>query len=425
RLIGRLLDALGRHRLLAVVGPSGSGKSSVVRAGVLPALRQGQLAGSERWFLTTMTPGNQPFEDLADALERVAVDPPADLAGQLASGPRTLASIVERIVPERGHLLLVVDQFEELFTLSADGPDTFLDTLVDALTVERSQLRVILTLRADFYDRPLQHHQFAQLMEESTIAVRPLAPDELERVVVEPAAAVGVRFEPGLVAQITADVADQPGSLPLLQYTLTELFDRRDGDRLTLAAYHELGGVSGSIARQADARFDDSDDDTRTAIRRLMGRLVMLHEGGDYTRRRVIRPELGDAPAMVAAIEALGAARLLSFDRDPAAREQTVEVAHEALLREWPRLRKWLDEDREALVMHRHLTASANDWHNAGRPATELYRGGRLASVTDLTAQDGRVAEFNEVEAAFLDASINQRDAEAAEERRRIRRLRR
>ena len=210
------------------------------------------------------------------------------------------------------------------------------------------------------------------------MAVTPLDGDELERAITGPADRVGVSVEPALVAALVADATTNPASLPLLQYTLTELYDRRDGTRLTLDAYRELGGLAGSVAGRADALCEEVGD--VDAVRRLFERLVSPGGGTEDTRRRARMSELHGVPASV--IEAFGDARLLAFDHDPVTREPTVEVAHEALIRNWPRLRGWLDEDRESLTVMRHLTDAADAWDARGREPGDLYRGARLAAAS-------------------------------------------
>jgi serine/threonine protein kinase/DNA-binding winged helix-turn-helix (wHTH) protein len=427
RLVDELVDELSRpeRTMLAVVGPSGSGKSSVVRAGLLPAVRAGRLPGSGAWFVTAMNPGSHPFEALETALLRIAVNPPGSLIEQLRIADRGILRGVRRVLPDDDTiLLLVIDQFEELFTSTTDPADRdlFLDTMVTALAEPGTPLRVVLTLRADFFDRPLRHPSFATILKHNTVTVTPLAADELERAIVDPAAALGVRFEPGLVARIFADVASQPGTLPLLQYTLTRLFDRTAGDLILLDDYDGIGGLSGCLARRADELWEDTDPTRRDAVRRLFERLVNLGEGAEDTRGRVLRVELGTDAAITDAIVRYGGARLLTFDRDPATREPTVEIAHEALIREWPRLRGWLDDDRETLRTHRHLSAATTAWIERQRDPAELYRGARLETAAHLSAD--RVA-LNDDERAFIRASIGQRDAEIREGRRRATRLRR
>ncbi|MCP3855402.1 MAG: protein kinase [Actinomycetia bacterium] len=424
RLVDQLADTMSAQRLVAVVGPSGSGKSSVVRAGLLPQLRQGRVPGSDDWFVVTMLPGERPFEELENGLVRVATEPPLGLLDLLTDGERGIGRAVRRFLPEDGQLLLIIDQFEELFTLCPDEDERrqFLDALASAVTEERSRLRVVLTLRADFYDRPLRYESIGRLVRDATVPVLPLAADELERAIVDPALRVGSEFEPGLVSEIVADVSDQPGALPMLQYALTELYERRVSSLMLRDTYHELGGVSGALARRAEELVADADDEGRAAVRRVFGRLVSLGEGTEDTRRRALRSELGAEAAVATAVESFGRARLLSFDRDPVSREPTVEVAHEALLREWPRLRGWLDEDRDGLRILRHLNAAAGEWDAAGRPDSELYRGGRLEAAEEF-AKD-HTDELTTGEREFVAAAGARRAAEQEAERQTNRRLR-
>ena len=352
----------------------------------------------------------------------MASERPPDLLGVLTSGPRGIARGIRQVVPlEDAQILLVIDQFEELFTLAPSEECTrFLEALAVAVTEERPRLRVVLTLRADFYDRPLRHDAIGRLVKEATVAVLPLAADELDHAIVDPAHGVGTEFEPGLVSEIVADVADHPGALPMLQYALTELWERRVSDMMTRTAYRQLGGVSGALARRAEELYSQSDPEEQVAIRRLFGRLVNLEGTGD-TRRRVQRAELGDGP-VDAVIDQFGRARLLSFDRDPATREPTIEVAHEALIREWPRLREWLDEDRDGLRLHRHLTGAVAGWIAAQRDQGELYRGARLEAASDWASV--HAADLNPEERDFLAASEQEARRTRDKERRQVRRLR-
>ena len=259
QLLARMREPHPLARFLAVVGPSGSGKSSVVRAGLVPALKRGALPGAERWFVLDLHPGAQPIEELAQALVRVAVDPPDDLVAPLLLDSRGLLRVVDQAVPggDETEVVLVIDQFEELFTLVADEARRrhFLDTIVAAATDPYSRVRVVVTLRADFYDRPLLYPEFGALLRQRTEVVLPLAPGELEQAIAAPAQRVGVAAAPDLVAAIVGDVGAQPGALPLLQYALTELFEQRTGAALTLAAYRASGGMQGALARRADALY--------------------------------------------------------------------------------------------------------------------------------------------------------------------------
>ena len=210
-----------------------------------------------------------------------------------------------------------------------------------------SRLRVVATLRADFYDRPLQHRGLGELLREGTEVITPMTPDELEQAITLPAQRRGVTFEPALLAALLHDVTDRPGALPLLQYTLTELFESRRGDRITHAAYQQLGGISGALVKRADGLLSSLGDDADEVARQVFLRLITLTEGGEDTRRRVLQSELEDLDVdrrlLRSVLDTFGRHRLLSFDRDPLTRSPTVEISHEALLTEWTRLRDWID----------------------------------------------------------------------------------
>src|SRR5439155_10575353 len=281
-LTNELVERLAGARFLAVVGPSGSGKSSVVRAGLIPAIRGGALSGSERWLVVEMLPGAHALEELEAALLRVAVNPPSSLLEQLERDENGLLRAVKRVLPsDDSVLVLVIDQLEEVFTLvqHEDRRAHFLASIEAAVMDPRSRLRVVTTLRADFYDRPLLYRGFADLMRSYVEAVVPLSSDELERAIVNPAKQLDVGMEPGLLADMLAEVVDEPGALPLLQYALTELFDRREGNTLTLSAYRDIGGIAGALAGRADELYRALDADGRGACRQLFLRLVTLGEG--------------------------------------------------------------------------------------------------------------------------------------------------
>ena len=409
-LVEEILDRLGHRGLLGrfvlVVGGSGTGKSSLVRAGVLPGVRRGQVAGSEEWFITTMFPGSSPFQALAESLRRVTVTESAGLADRLAEDPGAIDRVLRDLVPEDGQLLLVIDQFEELFTSATDRDRrAFLDGVVEALSAPDSRLRLVATLRADFYDRPLGVQGFGALVNDATVTIAAMPPAELEAAIVEPAERVGRQVERALVAELVSAVADEPAALPALQFTLYELAASCP-DSLTLAAYRELGEVDGAIASRAESLYRSLDDDERTAVRGLFERLVVVGADDEPTRRRAARTELTGVPAdpsVETAIEAWAHARLLSLDRHPQTREPTVEIAHEALLREWPRLRAWIEEDRDVLMVLGHLREATASWVDLGRDPGGLYRGARLQVALDVA--EGRADHLPALEREFLDAS--------------------
>ena len=429
QLLVRLSEGGDLSRFLAVIGPSGSGKSSVVEAGLIPALRRGGLPGSENWFIVPMLPGPHPLEELEAALLRIAVNPPASLLTQLREDKRGLLRAVRRCLPDDPNveLVLVIDQFEEVFTLVQDEAVRahLLDSLTTAVLDERSRVRVIVTLRADFTDRPLSDVDFGELLRQRSEFVLPLTPDELEQAIVGPAERVGLQFESGLVSAILRDVSDQPGALPLLQYALTELFEQRDGHLLTKNAYQAMGGVLGALGRRAEEVYQGLSETEQATARQIFFRLVTLGEGVEDTRRRVLRSELesisiptgalrSQQSAISNVLDAFGKHRLLTFDRDPITRGPTVEVAHEALLREWPRLREWLNDSRADVRLQRTLAEEAAQWNTAQRDASYLLIGAHLEQFEGWTLSTS--VSLTSDERAFLDASAAEHDRQRAAE---------
>ena len=414
-LVDGLVRRLGRSelggRLVLVVGGSGTGKSSVVRAGLLPRLRGGAVPGSEHWFVTTMLPGATPFKELAAALRRVAITDADDMVEHLAR-PGGIHATIRRLLPSDEQLLLVVDQFEELFTSAPEAVQRqFLDGVMDAVTNPDSRLRLVGTLRADFYDRPLAFQPFGGAVNAATVTVPAMSPAELEAAIVEPAQRVGRQVDRALVAELVSAAAHEPAGLPALQFTLFELAERCPGD-LTLDAYRGLGGLSGAISARAEALYRSLDDDERATVRRLFHQLVVVNPDGEPTRRRATRIEIAAAdPAADPVIDRWVDARLLSLDRHRQSRLPTVEPAHEALLREWPRLRRWIEEDREALLVLGGLRESAAGWLELDRDPGALYRGARLQVALDTLG----AAALTPIEREFLDVSEAARAADLRE----------
>lgn len=425
-------EMVGRDRFLAVVGPSGIGKSSLVQAGLIPALSRGEVPGSDRWFIVQMTPGTHPLDELEVALLRIAANQGGNLREQLQRDENGLLRTAKIILPKDGSdLVLVIDQFEELFTLTTDENDRkhFIDNLVAAVSQPGSRVRLVLTLRADYFDRPLHYAQFGDLVRSHMVTVLPLSAEELERAIIQPAQQAGITLEPGLAARIIDDVLYQPGGLPLLQYTLTELFEHRDERTLTLSTYETIGGATGALARRAEELFQEQDEVGQEAIRQLFLRLVVLNSGQESaldTRRRVPRAELTAVAAEEFSIDEIidsyASYRLLTLDHDPASRRPTVEVAHEALLREWERLRAWLEHSRDDLYQHRRLQVLAQDWLTHDRDPGLLLHQTRLDQFAAWAVNSDIVLTPGEQD--FLDSSLAARqDRRSEEEVRRQREL--
>ncbi|MEV4897240.1 BTAD domain-containing putative transcriptional regulator, partial [Nonomuraea sp. NPDC055795] len=371
RLVAALVARLAAAPLVALVGASGSGKSSAVRAGLLPQLSAGVLPGSGRWRQLVITPGH-------------------DHAGPCD--------------------LLVVDQFEEVFTGSGDVV-TLMDRIVSAVA---GGTRVVLTLRADFYGELVRHPRLARLVADAHELVESMSVAELTSAIERPAQRAGLELEPGLSAAIVADVWDQPGALPLLSTALLDLWERRSGRLLTHAAYVASGGVPGAIERLAERAYLALDEPEREAARIIFLRLAEGGMGERFFRRRADRDEFDGLAAEVAA--KMLERRLLIADHD------TVEVAHEALLQEWPRLRGWLESDASGRVLRGHLTPAARVWADGGRDPGELYRGARLATALEWAAD--HESELTAKEREFLEVSAAVTQAETSARRRASRRLR-
>ncbi|RYP87714.1 hypothetical protein EKO23_04790 [Nocardioides guangzhouensis] len=416
-IVTRLRRDGPRGRLVLVVGGSGTGKSSVVRAGLLPRVRRGDVPGSHRWFVTTMLPGSSPFKELAECLRRVAVADPSGLADRLAEDEAGVDRVLRHLIPGDGQLLLVVDQLEELFTLASDQDQrAFVNGVMHAVSIPDSRLRVVATLRADYYDRPLAFQPLGMVVSDATVTTTAMSPADIEAAVVEPAERVGGRVEQSLVVELVSAVVDEAAALPALQYTLYELAERSPTKRLELSAYRELGGVGGAIASRAERLYSSLDDGDLAAVRRMFERLVVVATEGEATRRRAARTELSGLGAdrrVEAVIDQWAQARLLTLDRDPRTRVPTVELAHEALLREWPRLRSWIEEDREAIMALGRLREAARTWVELGRDPGSLYRGARLEITLD-NAGFG-TADLPEPEREFLETSKDARDLERQE----------
>lgn len=419
RLIDRLAEAEGRFRFLAVVGPSGSGKSSVVRAGLIPEIRSGILQGSQDWFMVQMTPGVSPITELANALTRIAVQSAGDIERELRLSEEGLLKAAKAVLPvEDTELLLLIDQFEEVFTLGQDEVERthFLNLILKAVSAADSRVRIIVTLRADMYDRPLLYPAFGDLMRERTEIVLPLNTAELEQAIVGPVDRLGIRYEQGLVAEIISEVNQQPGALPLLQYALTELFEKREGIIITSQAYAATGGVLGAMARRADELFLSLKPEQQEIARQIFLRLVQIGEGSEDTRRRAQRAELNqisdDKRLIGEVIDQFSQYRLITLDYERATRAPTVEVAHEALIQRWERLRGWLDASRDELRLYRRLSGAAVEWKNSGRDPSFLASGARLVQFEALG--NSKTLTLTDDEQAYLKASIAARQRAAA-----------
>ncbi len=422
--IDQLVTLMAEHRLVTVVGPSGSGKSSLVRAGLLPALARGAVSGSDRWLTATTVPGGHPFDELATVLGELATEPMGDLAAELRIDDHGLMRIVKRLLQGlEGDLVLVIDQFEELYTLVTDETirRSFTQSLVVAVTDPKSRLRVVTTMRADFFDRPLSDDLLAEHVSSALLAVGVPSAASLSQAIERPALGAGLRLDPGLAPRIVSDVQETPGALPLMQFVLTDLVHRSADGHIRLGAYEESGGVVGAIGRRASETYDELSAPEKIVAEQVFLRLVTVSDEADDVRRRVRRLELEtlglDRTDLDGVLDGFGSSRLLTFDRDPITRGPTVEVAHEALLREWPLFREWVGERRDALLIQRRFTSALDEWTVGNQHDDLLPTGGRLAQFEEWASDP--LVRLTDGERRFLESSIALRDRDTAERRRR------
>ncbi|MET9915027.1 hypothetical protein ABZZ74_51735 [Streptomyces sp. NPDC006476] len=396
QLIDDLLCLTRRHRIAAVVGASGSGKSSLLRAGLIPRLRTTSDPSMRPAALIVLTPGSHPLRDHG-----------------------------QRLTPKgdgEGDTWVVVDQVEELYTLCADPAERagFIDRLLTA-QAPNSRLRVLIAVRADFFGHLARHRPLADALRDAALLVAPMNRSELRDAIVKPAQAVGHIVERTLTARIIDEVDGEPGALPLMSHALRETWHRRKGRALTTTAYEAAGGVHGAIVQTAEDLYTNLAPDQAASVRRILLRLITPGEGAQDTKRPVSREELDTEsfPATAEVLERLVKARLVILDGS------TVHLAHEALIAAWPRLKEWIDEDRERLRLHRQLTEAAHTWNDLDRDPGALYRGTRLTTAEETFTTTAGNSCLTAVEAEFLTASSTARHREELAATRTTRRLRR
>ena len=410
-LLAELVDRVHAQRLVGVLGASGSGKSSLLRAGLAAAF-------ADQRPVVVFTPGTRPLHECAAQLAVLMGESAAVLAAEFDQDPTNLHLRVRQAAGDRPDVLIIVDQFEEVFTLCAD-PDqrrAFIAALAHATIAPRSQARVVLGVRADFFGHCARHVELRPALRDGQVLVDPMNPDELRAAVTKPALAAGYTVETALVTRLVAEATNQPGVLPLVSHALLETWRRRRGMTLTLAAYEEAGGIQHALDDTSEAVYTGLDADQQRCARDILTRLTAFGDGTDDTKRRLARAELDDTDDVATVLSALAQARLVTLDRD------SVELAHEALITNWLRLRDWLSEDRDGLRIHRQLTEATDAWFALDRDPGALYRGVRLASAEEWAGRPQPT--LTQRERCFLDASVEARLAAETAVRSRTRRLR-
>jgi hypothetical protein len=419
----RLIQAVEQGRSATViVGSSGSGKSSLVAAGLLSRLRQ-----APDWLIATFRPGKNPFHALAGALlpllepelsETDGLIEAEKLAEALGQGQIALHNIVERVLQKHavaGRLLLFADQFEELYTLCPEPGlrQRFLDELLSAIGAgERraSSLVLLVALRADFMEQALAHRPFADALQDSALMQRPMTREELRAAVEKPADKQGAVFEPGLVDRILDDVGREPGQLPLLEFELTLLWENNQSGWLTHADYEKIGQVKGALAGHAEQTFGDLGPGEQERARRVFLQLTHPGSGHADTRRSATRAEIGEANWSLT--QYLADQRLAVTGRDAAGAE-TVELVHEALIGSWKRLQSWIEADRTFRTWQERLRATLRQWEESGRDEGVLLRGAPLAQAEEWLAE--RRDEVGQAEREFIETNRYVRDLSCQE----------
>jgi hypothetical protein len=385
KLSDQLVERLQKSRFLALIGASGSGKSSLLRAGIIPRLR------ARNWVIHVMTPGAHPLSVLAASLTQDELDPASadSIVSAMADNPQTLAKVGEKLAARKNaeRLLLAVDQLEELFTQCKDPDERriFVDNLIYAAQAGGAPT-ILLSMRADYYDRVSEFAVLTDVVSQQQHYVMPMSQEDLVRVIAEPARLGGWQFVEGLVEQIIEDVGREPGRLPLLSHAQLETWERRRGVVMTLGGYRDAGGVEGAIAQSAEDTLQLLGHDKEPVVKHIFLLLTQPGEGAEDTRRVASKQELlrfaADQNTINDVVDALATARLITIDKDQ------VQVAHEALIRRWPRLQSWIDEDRERLSFNRRLQRAVETWESADKDDDYLYRGSQL------TQAESRIEEY-------------------------------
>ncbi|MBB4795964.1 caspase, EACC1-associated type [Streptomyces nodosus] len=422
---------------VALMGLSGAGKSSLLRAGLLPAVKRGELPlpGAGTWPQFILTPGEHPIDSLAGQLAGPTGCPKAELAAELREDPARSAHLIRRALRRQGggadipggRLLLVVDQFEELFTVCQDEDERrrFIAAICSAAASDQpgvgAPALVVLAVRADFYASCMAYPDLVGVLKHRQFPVEPLTPEQLREAIEKPAEVAGLELEAGLADTLLRDLrADREfagGTLPLLSYALWLTWGCREGRTLTLAGYAATGGIWDAITQQADLTYDSLAPDARRAAELMLLGMVRISESTEDTRRRLNLADLlaqrppDEAAAVAAARDGLVAARLITLDGD------TAQIAHEALLHAWPRLRRWIDTSRAGLLVQQKLLDAAESWERSGRDPSGLYRGSQLELVRDQFGDPGRSgSRLGQSATEFFTAS-----ARAERQRRRVR----
>ncbi|NBD16319.1 MAG: hypothetical protein GVY04_09285 [Cyanobacteria bacterium] len=447
QLTQKLIAELYHRSFLAVVGASGSGKSSVVQAGIIAQLKAGkQLPGSEQWRICYFRPGEHPLtsltEQLADSPEQQE-----QLEGLLYEGVEGLVRWLRAY--SEPMVVLVVDQFEELFTLASPVErHQFLELLLGTMNYARDRVKLLITLRVDFVTHCLEYSELAALLQQASFFVPPHLPKpEYRNVIINPAASVGLQVEPALVEVLLQEIGTSAGQLPLLEFVLEQLWENRDKGKLTLKAYQqEIGGLEGALEQKANTVYQNLDAEAQDCAQWIFLALTQVGDGMADTSRRIRKGDLivGKYPQALVerTLQALVEANLVVVDSETVSNSQrgesrstsassdeewtelpidtNIEIAHEILIQNWSTLQWWLEQNRTRLQLQRQLQQAANLWHDNEQNPDYLWQGVRLAQAEDIYIK--YTEELSESVQQFVESAIAQRDAQQRQAQRRLRR---
>jgi WD40 repeat protein len=428
KLVEDLVGRVKESRTLFVTGPSGSGKSSLVRAGLIHALHQGKIKNSERWLYGVMKPGREPIAKLARVTSKLAKSTNAEeeICARAAADPTIFRRWCEIALGDGKdeRVVIFIDQFEEVFTqINKEIANTFIDLLDNAVSFENGRVILLFAMRSDFVSNCATYPKLNALLNRQFMQVGAMRPEELVSAIAQPALRVGLRIDPDLIAQIINDMQGEPGALPLMQFALKDLFDSQQSQRgviaLTLNDYLQRGGVRKALERHADASFNKLDSHEQELACSIFSGLIEIGRGTQDTRRTAIFDELVSANTNAAearrVLQKLADARLIATDEMRG--KETVTLAHEKLIEAWPWLKKLVDENREVIALQNAIATDAKEWDEHGRDSSYLYAGARLAVAQEgLAAKkillSGRAKEYIEVGIVLREAERKAKESQ-------------
>ena len=428
KLVDELAKRVNESRTVFITGPSGSGKSSLVRAGLIPALKHGAIKNSHRWRYETIKPGRDPLSALASAFSRLKSPELGKYFRENVHYFETLHECAESALSERKdqRLVLFIDQFEEVFTqVSKDETELFLNLLTHAAAVENGRIILLFAMRSDFVSNCAKHPELNDLLNRQFIQIGAMQPDELVSAIAQPALRVGLKIDPNLIAQIINDMQGEPGALPLMQFALKDLFDAQQAQggviALTLNDYLGRGGIRKALERHADNSFKKLNQHEQELTRSIFSSLIEIGHGTQDTRRTANFDELIPASVNTEEVQAivrkLADARLITTDE--IAGKDTVTIAHEKLIDAWPWLKKLMNENRETIALQNQIAEDAREWDTNQRDASYLYTGARLGTAREQL--DKKKIVLSVLAQIFVDVGIHAQEAERSARQRRVR----